>query len=163
MMGPVRFSDKAIAEMPSLSVTGQAENPALALEALARNVAEETRRLIATPTSDLDDKDVRRKGLLLSYVDALSSDIGLQHIEERWVVGRIEGTKLIPTMRHLPPVEVSPALIPEEMTGGLYFARVPVYRDGVPSGPAKAIKLAGSGFGYGELLKMLSRMNEDAT
>jgi hypothetical protein len=155
-----RFAGNWLAEMPSLWAEGKAESPGRALEALARNLGEEARRLIATITSDLSDKDVRRKGVLLSYVDALNSDIGLAHARDRWIVGRIEGRQLIPTMRHLPPVEVAPELMPQT-TEGLYIARVPVYRDGVPSGPAEAIKPAGSGFGYGELVKLLELMNED--
>lgn len=148
------------AEMPGLWMEAGAERPGKALEALARNLGEEARRLISTPTSDLSDKDARRKGILLSYVDALNSDIGLHHLRERWIVGRIEDKQLIPTMQHLPPIEIPPEMMPET-TEGLYFARVPVYRDGVPSGPADAIKPAGSGFGFGALVEMLARMNED--
>ncbi len=149
------------AQSPNPSVHGQAETPGKALDELARNFAEEARRLITTPIWKLSDKDIRRKGVLLSYVDALNSDIGLRHARDRWIVGRIEDAKLIPTMRHLPPIEVPPDKLPET-TEGLYFVRVPIYRDGVPSGPAEAIEPAGSGFGYGELVKLLARMNEGA-
>lgn len=149
------------AEVPSLWMEERAERPGEALEALARQLGEEARRLISTITPDLSDQDIHRKGVLLSYVDALNSDIGLHHDPDRWIVGRIEGRQLIPTMRRLPPVEVPPELMPES-TEGLYFARVPVHRDGVPRGPAEAIKPAGSGFGFGELVEMLARMNEDA-
>ncbi len=135
--------------------------PRLALQSLARSLAEETRRLVATPTSELNDRDIRRKGLMLSYVDALNSDIGLERRRERWIVGRVEDRRLIPTMRRLPPIDVPAALLPET-TEGLYFVRVPVYRDGIPSGPAEAIESAGSGYSLHELLAQLERMNEQA-
>ncbi len=149
------------AQTQALPVQGHADTPGTALDELARNLAEEARRLIATATWKLNDKEIRRKGLLLSYVDALNSDIGLHHTRDRWIVGRIEDTKLIPTMRHLPPIELPPEVLPET-TDGLYFVRVPVHRDGVPSGQAEAVEPAGSGFGYGELVKLLARMNEGA-
>ena len=135
--------------------------PCIALESLGRSLAEEMRRLVATPTSDLGDRDMRRKGLLLSYVDVLNSDIGLERRRERWIVGRVEDRRLIPTLRRLPPIDVPPALLPET-TEGLYFVRVPVYRDGIPSGPAEAIESAGSGYSLHELLAQLERMNEQA-
>jgi hypothetical protein len=139
----------------------RALTPRSALEFLARSLAEETRRLVATPTSDLSDRDIRRKGLMLSFVDALNSDIGLERRRERWIVGRVEDKRLIPTLRRLPPIDVPAALLPKT-TEGLYFVRVPVYRDGVPSGPAEAIEPAGSGYSLHELLAQLERMNEQA-
>lgn len=139
----------------------RATTPGLALVVLARSLAEEARRLVATPTSDLGDRDIRRKGLLLSYVDVLNSDIGLDRRRERWIVGRVEDRRLIPTLRRLPPIDVPSALLPET-TEGLYFVRVPVYRDGIPSGPAEAIESAGSGYSLHELLAQLERMNEQA-
>lgn len=149
-----------LAEMRTPWTHASAERPGEALEALARNLGEEARRLISTITPDLSEKDIRRKGVLLSYVDALNSDIGLRHPPDRWIVGQIKGQQLIPTMHHLPPVEIPPALMPET-TDGLYFVRVPVYRDGFPSGPAEAVKPAGRGFGYRDLVEMLEGMNED--
>lgn len=151
-----------VAEMQSLWTEASAESPGKALEALARSLGEEARRLISTITPDLSDQDIRRKGVLLSYVDALNSDVGLRHDPDRWIVGRIEGPKLIPTMRRLPAVEIPPELMPEE-ADGLYFVRVPVYRDGFPSGPAEVVKPAGRGFGYADLVEVLDRMNENAS
>jgi len=156
-----RIASGWVAQVRSPSIEGRAEGPLGSVEALGRDLANEVRRLIGAPTSDLSDKDARRKGLLLSFVDALNSDIGLAHARERWIVGRFEDRKLIPTMRHLPPVEVPPELMPETLEG-LYFARVPVHRDGIPSGPAEALKPAGNGFGFRDLVKQLERMNEEA-
>ena len=76
-------------------------------------------------------------------------------------MGRVVGRELVPTMRHLPPIEIPEALFPES-TEGLYFARVPVHRDGIPSGPATKLSPAGSGRGTGALLELLARMSEDA-
>jgi len=152
-----------IAELPALPWTEiGAETPSQVLETLVRKLGEEARRLISTITSDLSEKDIRRKGVLLSYVDALNSDIGLQHAPDRWIVGRIEEGQLIPTMRRLPPVKIPLELMPKT-TDGLYFVRVPVYRDGFPSGPAEAVRPAGRGFGYSELVELLEQMQEDVT
>jgi hypothetical protein len=156
-----RMATGWVAQARSLSMESRADGPRGAVESLARSFADEARELIGTPTSDLSDKDARRKGLLLSFVDALNSDLGLTHARDRWIVGRLEGQRLIPTLRHLPPVEVPMNLIPDT-TEGLYFARVPVHRDGVPSGLAEEIKPAGQGFGFLELVAQLARMNEDA-
>jgi hypothetical protein len=138
-----------------------ADRPHLAVDLLARQLADETRRLVSTPSSQLGAKDVRLKGLLLSVVDVLNSDIGLDqgHAAERWIVGRIEGSRLVPTMRHLPPIEIPEALLPET-EAGLYFVRVPVHRDGLPRGPAVKVEPAGSGLDTAALLEMLSIMSE---
>ncbi|HSN99192.1 MAG TPA: hypothetical protein VLS89_12945, partial [Candidatus Nanopelagicales bacterium] len=150
-----------VARLQGLPDEGRAERPRGAIEELARHLAGEARRLVSTPSSNLGVKDVRLKGRLLSIVDALNSDIGLEHAAERWIVGRVVGRELVPTMRHLPPIEIPEALFPES-TEGLYFARVPVHRDGIPSGPATKLSPAGSGRGTGALLELLARMSEDA-
>jgi hypothetical protein len=156
-----RSSSSWIAELPAIpGMEASAEAPSQALETLARNLGDEARRLISTITPDLSEKDIRRKGMLLSYVDVLNSDLGLRHAPDRWIVGRIEERQLIPTMRRLPPVPIPPELMPET-TDGLYFVRVPVYRDGFPSGPAEDIKPAGRGFGYSDLVELLAQMQED--
>jgi hypothetical protein len=156
-----RTGDTWVARLPRLSREGRASKPHGALQALARYLADETRRLVSTPTSRLDDRDVWLKGRLLSVVDVLNSDIGLKHATQRWIVGRIQGNELLPTMQHLPPIEVPDTLLPES-TEGLYFAQVPVYRDGIPSGPATRLAPAGSGLDTGALLELLARMPEDA-
>lgn len=149
------------ARLHGLAIDARAERPRGAIEALARHLAGETRRLVSTPSSNLGVKDVRLKGRLLSIVDALNSDVGLDHAAERWIVGRIVGNELVPTMRHLPPIEIPEALLPES-TEGLYLARVPVHRDGSASGPATKLEPAGSGRGTASLLELLARMSEDA-
>jgi hypothetical protein len=149
------------ARLHGLAFEAHALSPRAAIEALARQLADETLRLVSTPSSNLGAKDVRRKGRLLSIVDVLNSDIGLEHPTERWIVGRIVGKELIPTMRHLPAIGVPDELLPER-TEGLYFARVPVHRDGGPSGPATKLKPAGSGLGTDALLALLASMSEDA-
>jgi hypothetical protein len=156
-----RTASEWVALLPELDVDGRATRPLAAVDALGHRLGEEARRLISTPSSRLVDREVRRKGHLLSLVDSLNSDIGLEHASERWLVGRIEGGRFVPIMRELPPVELPATLVPES-TQGLYFARVPVYRDGVPSGPVSALEPAGSGRNLDELLELLSRMSEDA-
>jgi hypothetical protein len=150
-----------VARLPELDVEGRATRPLGAVDTLGHRLGEEARRLISTPSSRLNDREVRRKGELLSLVDALNSDIGLEHASERWFVGRIEGRGFMPIMRDLPSVELPAALVPES-TQGLYLARVPVYRDGVPSGPVLALEPAGSGRSLDELLALLSLMSEGA-
>ncbi|MGK3977762.1 hypothetical protein WMF38_39395 [Sorangium sp. So ce118] len=135
--------------------------PRASIEALACHIAHETRRLVSTPSSDLVSKDVRLKGRLLATVDVLNSDIGLDHVAERWIVGRVAGRELVPTMRHLPRIELPEALLPESAEG-LYLARVPVHRDGAPSGPATSLEPAGSGRDVGSLIALLARMSGDA-
>lgn len=156
-----KAGDAWAARLRGLMKEGRAAQPRAAIEALAVYLADETCRLVSTPSSNLGAKDVRLKGRLLSIVDVLNSDIGLDHAVERWIVGRIVGRELVPTMRRLPRVEVPEALLPES-TEGLYLARVPVYRDGAPSGPATRLEPAGSGRGTDALLALLARMAEDA-
>lgn len=148
-----------VARLNGLAREERAAQPRGAIDALARHLADETRRLVSTPSSNLGDKDVRLKGRLLSIVDVLNSDIGLEHAAERWIVGRIVGNALVPVMRHLPPIELEQ--LPES-SEGLYFALVPVYRDGIPSGPATELAPAGSGRDTGELLELLARMSEES-
>lgn len=149
------------ARLRGLASEGRAERPRAAIEALTVHLAAETRRLVTTPTSDLGVRDVRLKGRLLSLVDVLNSDIGLEHAAERWIVGRMVEGRLVPTMRHLPSIEVPDALLPESAEG-MYIVRVPVHRDGVPSGPATRVEPAGSGRGTASLLELLERMSEEA-
>jgi hypothetical protein len=156
-----RTTNEWVARIPELDIEGRATGALSAVNELGSRLGEEARRLISTPSPRLNDREVRRKGHLLSIVDALNSDIGLEHATERWLVGRIEDGRFKPTMRELPPVELPIGLVPES-TQGLYLARVPIYRDGVPSGPVSALEPAGSGRSLDELLELLSRMSEDA-
>lgn len=64
-------------------------------------------------------------------------------------------------MRRLPAVEIPRSLLPET-TEGLYLARVPVHRDGFPSGPAKALEPAGRSASYRELVELLEHMSGGA-
>ncbi len=149
------------AKLYRLFMEREAPRPRESIEALVVHVATEAKRLISAWTSDLSDKDIRLKGRLLSVVDALNSDIGLQRDTERWIVGRIVGKQLIPTMRELPPVQIPDALLPES-TEGLYFVQVSMHRDGIPSGPVMKIEPAGSGRGTRDLVEFLRRMSMDA-
>ena len=144
---------------PALAREARAEKPLSAMEALAHALAGDTRRLVSTPTSRLGPKDQRLKGQLLSFVDVLNSDVGLEHATERWIVGRIEGATLVPTMRDLPRVEIPSALLPSS-TAGLYFAKVPILRDGAPMGPATAVQPAGHSLSPDALLTLLAEMSE---
>jgi len=156
-----RAANGWVARLPELAKDARAPAPLAAVEALGLHLGEEARRLISTPSSRLSDPDVRRKGHLLSLLDALNSDIGLEHRTDRWLVGRIEQGCFLPVMRDLPQVEVPPALLPES-TEGLYFAQVPVYRDGAPSGPVAALEPAGSGRSLDDLIELLARLSRDA-
>ncbi|MFS8066706.1 MAG: hypothetical protein ACMG6S_10075, partial [Byssovorax sp.] len=156
-----RTGDTWVARLHGLAFEAHAPSPRAAIEELSYHLACEALRLVSTPSSNLSVKDVRLKGRLLSMVDVLNSDIGLEHAAERWIVGRIVGQELLPTMRRLPAIEVPDELLPES-TEGLYFARVPVHRDGAPSGPATKIAPAGSGLGADALLSLLAHMAEDA-
>lgn len=156
-----RTGDLWAARLQGLANDGRADLPRGAIEALASHLAHETRRLVATPTSNLPMKEARLKGRLLSLVDVVNSDIGLDHATDRWIVGRIVGRELVPTLRHLPPIEIPQPLMPEG-TEGLYLASVPVYRDGIPSGPARRIEPAGSGLHLDSLQKLIARLSEDA-
>jgi hypothetical protein len=150
-----------VARLHGPAIEGRSERPRAAIETLARHLAVETRRLVSTPSGHLGARDVRLKGRLLALVDVLDSDIGLAHASDRWIVGRIEDKKLVPTMRHLPSVQIPDELLPESVAG-LYLAHVPVHRDGIPSGPAMELVPAGSGRDTRDLLELLARMSEDA-
>jgi hypothetical protein len=151
-----------VARLPELGKEGRASSPLAAVETLGRSLGEEARQLISTPSSHLSDRDVHRRGHLLSLVDALNSDIGLERTTERWLVGRVEGGHFVPVMRELPTVELPAGLMPESPQG-LYLARVPVYCDGVPSGPVTAMEPAGSGRSLEGLIELLARMSEATT
>jgi hypothetical protein len=148
-----------VADLDGGRMGARAAGPGEALRELALILATSTRRLVSTPSSNLNPIEVRRKGRLLSVVDILNSDFGLQHAGERWVLGRFEGNQLLPMMRDLPKIDVPEALLPET-TAGLYLACVPVLRDGSPSGPATRIEPAGSGLGSRELRALITRMSE---
>ena len=123
-----------------------------ALARLAQVVAEELRGMIQTPSHRLSDGEVHRKGVLLSLVDALNSDIGLTHRTERWLVGRIEGARFVPVQVHLPPIDLAAeGATPIAAPDTLYFARFRARRDGSPEGPPLAWELAGSGRSLEEL------------
>lgn len=148
-----------VARLPELAADGRANVPLAALEGLGAGLASEAYRLISTPSTRLGDRDLRRKGSVLSLVDALNSDIGLEHTEERWLVGRIDDGLFIPVMRDLPAADIPAGLLPES-TDGLYFARVGVYRDGAPRGPVEEIKFAGRDLSLDELLRLLGQMSQ---
>lgn len=157
-----RTTSEWVARLPELDLEGRSSSVMASVNTLGHRLSEEARRLISTPSSRLSDRDVRRKGHLLSLVDALNSDIGLEHASERWLVGQIQDGSFRPLMRALPPVEIPATLLPDS-TLGVYFARVPIYRHGVPSGPVSALEPAGSGRNLDELLELLSRMSESAS
>jgi hypothetical protein len=151
-----------VARLPELAADRRANAPLEALRGLGASLASELYHLISTPSSQLGGRDLRRKGSLVSLVDSLNSDIGLEHAEERWLIGRIDDERFIPVMRDLPAAEVPTALLPES-TAGLYFARVGVYRDGAPCGPVQEIKFAGRGRTLDELLDLLAQLSQGAS
>jgi len=156
-----RADDTFAAGLRALPTEGNARSPLGAVHDFARKLAEESRRLVTTPASNLGVKDVRLKGRLLSVVDALHSDIGIERATERWIVGRIQDRSLVPTMQSLPAIPIPDELFPE-ITAGLYFASVPVHRDGMPSGPATRLEPAGSGRDRESLLALLQQLSTEA-
>jgi len=64
-------------------------------------------------------------------------------------------------MQSLPAIPIPDELFPE-ITAGLYFASVPVHRDGMPSGPATRLEAAGSGRDRESLLALLQQLSTEA-
>lgn len=140
------------AESQALQRIARAPSALQALDKLANVVADDLRTLIQTASHTLSDADVHRKGVLLSFVDPLNSDIGLVHRDTRWLLGRIQDDRFVPVQSGLTPVKLGPeANTPVATTNTLYFAQFPVHRDGVPCGPPHLWKLAGSGRSLSDL------------
>ena len=135
--------------------------PTAALHDMAGKLVEEIQGLLV-PSHLLPDERVRRKSLLISRVDTLNSDLGLEHATHRWLLGRMEGRNLfVPVQRtDLEPVEVSGDLAPDGETPGLFMARVPVFRDGYPSGSVEKLVPAGNGRSLEDLVTELARRSE---
>jgi hypothetical protein len=144
--------DDVRAESVPLQRAARATTALGALARLAQVVAQELQGMIQTPSHRLSDGEVHRKGVLLSLVDALNSDIGLTHRTERWLVGRIEGARFVPVQADLPPIDLAAdGATPIAAPDTLYFARFRARRDGSPEGPPLAWELAGSGRSLAEL------------
>lgn len=122
------------ASIPSLG--REAASTALGAQGrLAELLVEQTKALVGVPTSQLSIADAARKGFLLSIVDVLNSDIGLDHRPDRYVLGRVEGARFVPIQNDLPQMALD---APPADAEGLWFAHVTVQRDGWP---LKVLKL----------------------
>ncbi|MEQ1564508.1 MAG: ATP-binding protein [Myxococcota bacterium] len=148
-----------MARLDAIHATATEREPMRALDALVDAVAGETVRLVSNPTPWLTDGDAVRKGELLSAVDVLNSDIGLDFATERWFVGRIEGTELqVMDARVGQSLEIATGVAPVGSATGLWFGRAPVDRAGFPSGPVNELRPAGSGRTLTELREELERL-----
>lgn len=127
-----------------------------AIRALAEETCRHVRRLVETPTHLLDDREVFEKGRMIGEVDLGASELGLWAARERWLLGRRSDDVFRPTQRELNPIPLPQALRGDDV--GLFFARVPVTSDGLPSGPVEDLVAAGSGRSLFELLAALKSL-----
>jgi hypothetical protein len=131
------------ASLPTAERSAEGKTPWAAMRTLISVLEEDVRVLVSTPSTRLSAAEVRRKGRLLALIDVLNSDVGLPIAADRWFVGRIEQGHLLPSMRGFDPIKIPDQLLPPNQEG-LFLVRVPVSRDGRPSGLAEAIEPAGS-------------------
>lgn len=132
------------------SKPGRADGPVSAVTDLATKLVQELQVLLA-PAHTLDDERVRRKSALIARVDTLNSDLGIEHSTHRWLLGRIEGNHFVPVQRDdLEPIPFQG--VAAVSSDGLYIAKVPVFRDGAPSGGIDELVPAGSGRSLEELV-----------
>lgn len=135
--------------------------PSSAIRALGDRLAKETEELVRTPSHRLSDDRLRRKGRLIGAIDLLNSDLGLEHASHRWLVGRLDekNNHFLSVQQEFPPLELHPKALPSGTRRGLFYAKVPVFRDGSPSGPIEEIRDAGSGRTLRELLDELRMLS----
>ncbi len=142
-----------LAEWVPLQATGRGTTPLQAVRRSATAVAEEAAKLVSTPTHLLDDATVVRKSHLIGTIDLVASRIGLAGSGHRWLLGKFDGVRFAPVQSEIGFLEVCPAGLPT-IREGLFFGRVPVGMDGLPTDPVDRIQPAGSGRSLIELLRM---------
>lgn len=145
------------------SDVGRGDTALAALRNLADRLGDEVRKLLSTPTHVLEDDQVMRKSELITRIDPLNSDLGLEHATHRWLLGRIEDDSFVPLQR----TDFAAISLPPGVRGGLpahgeYMAKVPVYRDGQPKGPVEQLRPAGSGRSLQELMATLTELRQEA-
>ncbi|OIP42496.1 MAG: hypothetical protein AUK47_04325 [Deltaproteobacteria bacterium CG2_30_63_29] len=139
------------ASLPCLSVGAEGPDPLEAYRSLLTRVAEDTSRLVGTPSHRLGADAQRRKRRLIGLVDLLNSNLGLSFATHRWVLGRIQEDVFIPQQQlsigEVPIAdEVLAGLEREALsTSGLFFGKFPTHRDGGPSGAIEELVPAGDG------------------
>lgn len=124
---------------------GVGPTPGAAVTALVERLRERTKALLASRVSWLSDMDLAQKTALISTLDLLNSDLGIAFDDHRWVVARVQGGRLCPLDADLGELPIAEALQPttsvdDLLSGwsppGLFAARVPIHRDGHPTGEA---------------------------
>ncbi|MCA9526726.1 MAG: hypothetical protein KC549_10590, partial [Myxococcales bacterium] len=130
-----------------------------ALQAVGQAMCERIRFLLAAGYGLLTDADIQQKSRLISLVDMLNSDLGFPHRGHRWLIGRLHEGKFISVEGDAIELGVDPPVGGDGV--GLWFGRVPVYRDGQPSGPVADLRVAGSGRSIWELLDHLRELPVD--
>lgn len=124
--------------MTPLDVFTRSTSPDEAIYEAGDKLAAEVRRLVQAYADELTKEELERKVLLLRYVDLLAGDIGLAFSKERWLLGRIEGTRFIPVQYDFEPLEIPAVCRPSSEPDKLWFAKVATYRDGRPMGEVLA-------------------------
>jgi len=143
------------------SKLGRGDTALAAVRDLADKLGDEARTLLSTPSHLLDDDPLARKSELITYIDPLNSDLGLEHASHRWLLGRLEHDSFVPLQRKdFDPISLPPSVRGDHESLGEYFAKVPVYRDGRPSGPVEELRPAGSGRPLRELLSSLAELRK---
>jgi len=163
-----RLSRGWLASLRGASTSRQAPLATDALEKLTRELGEEARGLMQTPSHQLSDAEVARKGRLIGLLDLLNSDIGLRFAESRWLVGRVDADQQLFTELHRTQDDeawscpIPPKLLPATPPNAqqvLWFARVETWRDGTPRGDVLELEPIGSGRTAAELTAELRRLS----
>lgn len=129
-----------------------------ALVAVGQRLYERARYLFGAPYGRLSEADLREKQQLIALVDPVNSDLGYPHRGHRWFIGRIEGGRFRRVDGPEEPIELGPGVVADDDPLGLWFGRVPVYRDGHPSGKVERLAVAGMGHSIWELLDHLRQL-----
>lgn len=157
-----RSGERWRALISGANVDGRAAGPGAAITRAADALAAKALWLLRSPTWQLDEGDLRRKSAFIGLLDLLNSDIGLSFESHRWLAGHVRGGRFVPVQdMGVECIELMPGLGPlpdEETRTGLYLGRVPVLRDGQPSGRVEVLEPVGSGRSLDELLAEVRRI-----
>lgn len=124
---------------------GVGATPGAAVAALVERLRTRTKALLASRVSWLSDMELAQKTALISTLDLLNSDLGIAFDDHRWVVARVQRGRLCPLDTELGELPIADGLqrttsVDDLLDGwsppGLFAARIPVHRDGQPTGAA---------------------------
>lgn len=151
----------ATADLQPLLVQGQDDCPGAAVAALAESLVEEAGRLLRAPVYALSEHELACKRKVIGAIDLLYSDLGFKLSDHRWLLGRVEDARFVPSDGDFDALDLVDAVragLSEPSPPGFYLARTPVGRDGRPTGRVERLEPAGSGRSLSDLLDHVRRV-----